>query len=122
MAKRMAKLQQSGDYKKIPTVEERLKKKIRTTHNVAAMLTGHGRTGAYFNRFRIIDNAQCVCNQGDQTVDHLIYDCIPLEEKRRQLKKEVTNSRQWEISKQELINKHIQTFLNYIESIEFGHL
>jgi len=93
-----------------PTVEEGLKKKIKTTHNVAAILTGHGRTRAYFHRFRIIDNAQCVCNQGDQTVDHLINDCILLEGKIRKLRKEVTNSGQWPIGKQELINKHLQTF------------
>jgi hypothetical protein len=105
-----------------PTVEERLKKKIRTTNNVAAMLTGHGRTRAYFHRFRIIDSAQCVCNVGDQTVHHLIYDCILLEEKRRILKKEETNSGHWPISKQELINKHSQTFLNFTESIDFDHL
>jgi len=36
-----------------PSVEERLKRKIRITQNVAAMLTGHGKTRAYLHRFKI---------------------------------------------------------------------
>jgi ribonuclease HI len=54
-----------------PSVEGRLKEKIRITQNVAAMLTGHGKTRAYLHRFKIRDNAHCVCQQGDQTIDHL---------------------------------------------------
>ena len=45
----------------------------RITQNVAAMLTGHGKTRAYFHRFKIWENAQCVCQLGDQTIDHLLY-------------------------------------------------
>ena len=49
-----------------PSIEERLKKKIRITQNVAAMLTGHGKTRAYLQRFKIRENAHSVCQQGDQ--------------------------------------------------------
>jgi hypothetical protein len=73
-----------------PSIEERLKKKIRITQNVAAMLTGHGKTRAYLQRFKIRDNAHCVCQQGDQTVDHLLYDCNLLETQREILRKNVT--------------------------------
>ena len=58
-----------------PSVEERLKKKIIITQKVAAMPTGRGKTRAYLHRFKIRENAQCVCQQGDQTIDHLLYDC-----------------------------------------------
>jgi hemerythrin-like domain-containing protein len=75
-----------------PSVEERLKKKIRITQNVAAMLTGHGKARAYLHRFKIRDNAYCVCQQGDQTIDHLLYDCNLLEAQRGILRKNVTKN------------------------------
>jgi hypothetical protein len=93
MAKRIAKLHQGADNKQFfPSVEERLKKKIKITQNVAAMLTGHGRTRAYLHLFKIRDNAQCVCQHGDQTVDQLLYNCILLEAQRRILRKNVTKN------------------------------
>ena len=36
-----------------PTVQERLKTKMRVTQNIAAMMTGHGKTRAYLHRFKI---------------------------------------------------------------------
>jgi hypothetical protein len=100
-----------------PSVEERLKK-IKIAQNVAAMLTGHGRTRAYLYRFKISDNAHCVCQQGDQTVDHLLYDCNLLEAQRI-LRKNVTKNGQWPADKHELITKHIQPLLTYIQSTDF---
>ena len=105
-----------------PSVEERLKIKIRITQNVAAMLTGHGKTRAYLHRFKIRDDALCVCQQGDQTIDHLIYDCNLLEAQRGILRKKVTKNGQWPADKNELITKHLEPFLTYIESIDFDRL
>jgi hypothetical protein len=83
------------------------------------MLTGHGRTRDYFHRYKIRDNAQCVCQQGDQTVDHLLYHCILIESQRRILRKIVTKNGQWPANKHELITKHLEPLLTYIESIDF---
>jgi hypothetical protein len=105
-----------------PSVEERLKKKIKITQNVAAMLTGHERTPAYLHRFKINDNAQCVCQQGDQTLDHLLYDCILLEAQRRILGKNVIKNGQWPADKHELITKNLEPLITYIESIDFDLL
>jgi len=55
-----------------PTVQERLKTKMRFTQNIAAMMTGHGKTRAYLHRFKILENATRSCEQGDQTIDHLL--------------------------------------------------
>ena len=99
-----------------------LKKKIRITQNVTAMLTGHGKTRAYLHRFKIRDNAHCVCQQGDQTVDHLHYDCNLLEAQRGILRKSVTKKGQWPTDKHELITNHLEPFLTYIESIDFDRL
>jgi hypothetical protein len=105
-----------------PSVEERLKKKIKITQNVAAMLTGHGRTRASLHRYKISDNAHCVCQQEDQTVHHLLYDCNLLEAQRRILRKNVTKNGQWPADKHDLITKHLEPLLTYVESIDFDLL
>jgi hypothetical protein len=94
-----------------PSTEERLKKKIRITQNVVAMLTGHGKTRVYLHRFKVRDNAHCVCQQGDQTIDHLLYDCNLLEAQRGILRKNVTRNGQWPADKHELITNHLEPFL-----------
>ena len=70
-----------------PAVEVILKRKIRKTQNVAAMLTR-----AYLHHFKIRENAHCVCQQGDQTIDNLLYDCSLLEALRGILRKNVTKT------------------------------
>jgi len=65
-----------------PDVKERLKKKINLTPNFTVMVIGHGMTKAYLHRFKITQSPECVCANGDQTVDHLIFDCPKLEEER----------------------------------------
>jgi hypothetical protein len=40
-----------------PTVQERLQ-----TKNIAAMLTGHGKTRAYLQRFKILEHETCACD------------------------------------------------------------
>jgi hypothetical protein len=49
------------------------------------MLTAHGKTKAYLHRFKIIQSPERTCTKGDQTVDHLIYDCGKLEKERDKL-------------------------------------
>jgi hypothetical protein len=44
-----------------PSIEERMKKKFKITQNVTEMLTGHGKTRACLHRFKVRDNAYCVC-------------------------------------------------------------
>jgi len=68
-----------------PTVQDRLKIKINLTPNLAAMLTGHGRTRAYINRFKLRDDATCICGQGDQTTDHLLNHCTTIHTHRGKL-------------------------------------
>ena len=58
-----------------PTVWDRLGTKINLTPNLAAMLSGHGKTMAYLHRFKLRDDATCICGQGDKTTDHLLFHC-----------------------------------------------
>ena len=69
-----------------PTVQDRLKIKINLAPNLAAMLTGHGRTRAYLHRFKLRDDATCICGQGDQTTHHLLNHCTTIRTQRKVLK------------------------------------
>jgi hypothetical protein len=95
---------------------------MRVTQNIAAMMTGHGKPRAYFHRFKILENATCACEQGDQTIDHLLYHCPLLEPKRQAMMMNATNAGHWPASKQDLIMKHRDSFLTFVESIDFYQL
>jgi hypothetical protein len=68
-----------------PEVKERLNKKINLSPNFTVMVTAHGKTKAYLRRFKIIQAPECVCANGDQTEDHLIFDCAKLDKEREKV-------------------------------------
>ena len=59
----------------IPDIANKLKLNISLTPNLTSILTGHGKTRAYLHRFKLINNSTCPCQQGSQTVYHLISKC-----------------------------------------------
>jgi hypothetical protein len=61
---------------------------IKVTHNFAALVTGHGKTKAYLNRFKLQERVICPCGKEEQTTDHLIYRCILLQQPRETLERE----------------------------------
>jgi hypothetical protein len=95
---------------------------LNVTPNVAAMVTGHGKTRAYLHRFKLLDHANGVCKKGDQTVDHLLYQCTALQTHRELLKRNILNSGNWPARKQQLITKHRNSFIKFIKSIDFEQL
>jgi ribonuclease HI len=86
-----------------PTVRDRLRIKINLTPNLAAMLTGHGRTRTYLRRFELRNDATCICGQGDQTTDHLLNHCKIIYTQREVLKQYILKKGNWPASEQELI-------------------
>jgi hypothetical protein len=60
-------------------VEQRLKLRIPITPEFTAIVSGHGKTRAYLNRFKLIDDPMCFCNEGEQSVEPIIYVCNLLE-------------------------------------------
>jgi len=56
------------------------------------MVTGHGKTRGYLRRFKIIENATCPCNNGEQTIDHLLNQGILLQTQREHLRNNVLKS------------------------------
>jgi hypothetical protein len=68
-----------------PNIKDRLTKKIKLTPNFSATASAHGKTKAYLHRFRITETPDCPCNGGEQTVEHLLYDCIKRQKERNKL-------------------------------------
>ena len=102
-----------------PTVRDRLRIKINLTPNLAAMLTGQVRMRAYLHRFKLRDDATCICGQGDQTTDHLLNHCTMIHTQRGVLKQHILKKGNWPASKQELITNYRNSFIAFIECIDF---
>jgi hypothetical protein len=58
------------------------KTKPKLTGNLTTILSGNGNIKAYLHRFNISDERTCSCREGDQTSDHIFYDCARLKEER----------------------------------------
>jgi len=105
-----------------PTVNDRQKLNINITPIFTKIVTGHGKTRAYLQRFKILEHANCPCGNGDQTIDHLIYRCSILHTEREIFKRIVLKSGNWSAQKHELISKYLKSFLLFIKSINFDTL
>jgi len=46
-----------------PKVDQRLKLQIPITLEFTAIISGHGKTKAYLNRFKLTDSLMCPCNE-----------------------------------------------------------
>jgi hypothetical protein len=101
-----------------PVVQDRLRIKVNLTPNLAAMLTGHGRTRAYLHRFKLRDDATCICGQGEQTTDHLLNHCTTIHTQREVIKQCILKNGNWLASKQELITKYRNSFIAFIKFID----
>jgi len=105
-----------------PNVRDRVKLNISVNPNFTVMVTGHGKTRPYLHRFKIIENATCPCNKGDQTIDILLNQCTLLQTQKELLRNNVLKSGKWPVSKEELITKHLKSFLIFTKSIDFDQL
>jgi hypothetical protein len=95
---------------------------IKLISNITAIVTVHGKTKAYLQRFKIIKSPECPCNGGNQTVDHLIYDCTKLQSEREKLISSVSEQDNWPVNKSDLVNKFIKHFTQFANSIDFEKL
>jgi hypothetical protein len=102
-----------------PIIKDRLTTKINLTPNFTAIVRAHGKTKAYLHRFKIIESPECPCDGGNQTVDHLIYDCTKLHRKREKLISNVLKQDNWPVDKCELVQKYIKHFIQFVNSIDF---
>jgi hypothetical protein len=64
----------------------------------------------------------CPCGDGDQTIDHIIYDCPRLKKERNKLRVAVKKTEKWPISKENLLKRHYKEFLKFVNSISLEDL
>jgi hypothetical protein len=105
-----------------PIIKDRLTTKIKLTPNFTAVVTAHGKTKAYLHRFKIIESPECPCDGGNQTVDHLLYDCPTLQTDRVKVINNTSNQEKWPVNKRDLVKKHIKHFKKFANSIDFEKL
>ena len=86
------------------------------------MQTAHGKTKAYLHRFKIIQSPECSCKDGDQTTDHLLYDCQILGKEIEKLIAYISRKEDWPVRKRELVNKYLKQFTYFANSIDFEKL
>jgi hypothetical protein len=97
--------------------------KMPITPEFTALVTGHGKPKSYLHRFRLADDPTCLCNEGQQTSDHIIFECSIVEAQRSSLIKHITASGgSWPPAKDELISKYLKAFLSFVNSIYFQKL
>jgi len=82
-----------------PNIKDRLKTIINLTPNFTAMTTAHGKTRSYLHRFKIIESPECPCSNGNQTVDHLLYQCSKLNSERGTLIGHISKEDNWPVKK-----------------------
>ena len=102
-----------------PNIQDRQKLRMEIIPIFTAMVTGHGKTGAYLHRFKILENATCPCGDGDQTIDHLLNRCPMLNTQRERFKHNVLKTGIWPPKEQDIISKHLKPFLQFIKSTNF---
>jgi len=50
------------------------------------MVTGHGNIKSYLHKYKILESPMRSRKNGEQTVDHILFDCKLLEQERDSLK------------------------------------
>ena len=96
-----------------PTVMDRIGIKINLTPKLTAVLSGHGKTRVYLYRFNLREDAKCICDEDDQTMDHLLFHCTNTTTQRDLLKLQISKQKNWLASKVELITKHRKVFTEF---------
>jgi len=102
-----------------PKRGDRLKLNLNVTPTFTTMVTGHGNIKSYLHKYKILDSPVCSCKCREQTVDHILFDCKLLEQKRDSLKAALMRSENWFVSKRKFINKFNKNFTKFTNNISF---
>ena len=76
----------------------------------------------YLHRLKIINEPTCPSGNGDQTTDHSIYACESLTKERDNPKKTAVRTNKWPVNKRDLIRRHYNEFINFINEIQFDKM
>jgi len=69
------------------------------------------------NTLLVKTSPMCPCKIGEQTTDHILYDCELVNQERDKLKAAILRSENWPISKDTLINKYTKIFNKFVDSV-----
>jgi hypothetical protein len=65
----------------------------------------------------------CLCEEEEQTPDHLIFKCKRLNNQRNDMIKQIkTTGGEWPTTNEKLVNNYLQIFVNFVKSIDFTDL
>jgi len=96
--------------------------KLSLSPNFTTMVTAHGKTKTFLHHFKIIQCPECVCTHGDQTTDHLTFDCDLLDKERGKLIAHTSRDEDWPVRKCDLVNKYLKQYTMFANSIDFEKL
>ena len=82
-----------------PKIVDRMKLTINATPNFTAIVTGHGNIKSYLHKYKITQSPVCPCEQGEQSVEHILYKCKLHEHDRDKLIAAVIRADSWPVSK-----------------------
>jgi len=100
-----------------PKVEDRIKVRINTTPKFTTIKTGHSNIKSYLYKCKIIENPQCQCKNGDQTVQNIIFECTNFDQETEKLKALVMRTENWPVSFNKLSTIYYKNIKEYIDSI-----
>ena len=96
--------------------------KITPAPKLTAILTAHGKTRSYLHRFKIIETPECPWASGNQTVEHIIYECCKLNYEREKLIAQISKEETWPVTQSALVKKYLKQFTHFANSIEYDKL
>ena len=101
-----------------PTVLSRRAVKLPWSASLTTLLSGHGKIKHYYFRFKISETPLCICGNGEQSVNHIIYTCPIYTNERTSFINEIAlKGTSWPEAKDRLINKNFSAFIKYLLSI-----
>jgi len=94
-----------------------LKIRIGATSKVTTTVTGHGNIKTYLYKYKITESLMCSCDEGERSVDHILYECKILEHERDRLKAATIRSENWPVSKDKHNIKFYKIFKEFANGI-----
>ena len=100
-----------------PKIADGLKLRINATPKFTTTVTGHGNIKTYLYKYKIIEGTMCSCDEDEQSVDNILYECELLEHERERLKAAAIRSENWPVTKAKLSIKFYKNFKEIANSI-----
>jgi len=71
---------------------------------------------------KLINSPTCACGNSEQTIDHILYNCEIINRERDSLISRVEKTNKWPVDKRQLIRKHYQFFISFVNTLSFDKI